>query len=121
MYLLRFKQPEQPYMFLERSLGQSTYPYVLTFKQENAAHFNTQDEVRSVITELSKLTIPKNVFDFDESTLFLIRLFGSSRDDQLEGLLVYMDDIIKAQVLDSNGTVVETVRLRNPVWEKHYA
>lgn len=122
MYLLRFKQPQQPYMFLEHSLGKSTYPYVLTLEKENAAHFDTQDKVRDVITELSKLTVPENVLDFDGSTLFLIQLFGSSWGDQCEGLLVDMDDIIKAQIVGEHGPMVfDTVRLRNPIWEQHYA
>jgi hypothetical protein len=38
----------------------------------------------------------------------------------VEGMMIEMHDVIKAQILDDNMVVVETHRLRNQTWDKHY-
>lgn len=122
MYLLRFKRWQQAHVFLGLSDLNQPYVWTLVEKAEDAMPFATVEHACKVVEEISKLEIPKRPLDFNASTLFLIRLFGKEWDDQAEGMLVDMEDVIKAQIVGQHGPAVfGTIRLRNPVWEQHYA
>jgi hypothetical protein len=121
MYVLRFKRWQQARVFLGLADLNQPYLWTLVEKVEDAVPFATLWHAHNVVEEIGKLVIPKKVFDFDASTLFLIRLFGKEWDDQAEGMLVDMEDVIKVQILNDKQEVIETIRLRNPVWETHYA
>lgn len=120
MYVLRFKRHKQEPLYL--TVAEHSRDWDLTTHVGHARAFGSAEAVKETIEAIQRVVIPKRTFEFTERTLFLIRLFGSTWDDQVEGMLVDMDDVIKAQVVHTHAlTVQETVRLRNPVWETHYA
>lgn len=120
MYVLRFKRHKQEPLYL--TVAEHSRDWDLTVHIGHARAYGSVEAVKQTIEAIQRVVIPKRTFEFTERTLFLIRLFGSTWDDQVEGMLVDMDGVIKAQVVHTHAlTVQETVRLRNPVWETHYA
>lgn len=118
MYLLRFKQEGRPYRYL--AVNQQDR-FRLTTKAEEAHRWDSLEVLKRSIETMQALVIPKQVEDWTESILFLLQLYGTTWDDQMEGMLINMDDIVKTQILNEKNEVVKTIRLRCQVWEKHYA
>lgn len=121
-YHVRFKRWKEEHVFLKCSEPyMNNYVFDLHVNPEHAQRFYSIDAAKQAITAIGGLKIPAKPYEFDVTTLFLIRLYGKEWNDQGEGMLVDMDDVIKAQILNDKLEVIETIRLRCPVWTKHYA
>jgi hypothetical protein len=121
-YHVRFKRWKEEHVFLANAEPYSDeHPYGLCHAPVDAERLYSVNAAKAIITAIAELTIPAKPYEFNLTTLFLIRLFGKEWDDQCEGMLVDMDDVIKAQIVNDKLEVVETIRLRCPVWSKHYA
>lgn len=120
-YRVRFKRWEQQHVFLAMQIPKDLgWPFTLVFNKDHAAAFTHLHHAQGAINQIEKLSVPKSAFEFNMSTLFMIRLYGKDAEDQCEGLLVDMDTDIKAQILDEQMEVIKTVRLLNPIWEKQF-
>lgn len=121
-YIVRFKRWQEQHVFLRDAEDHNCqYIYDLHQSQDHAKQFYSLETARAVIEDISSLKIPKKAIEFNASTLFLIRLYGKDWDDQVEGMIIGMDDVIKAQILNEQLAVVETIKLRNQIWNQHYA
>jgi hypothetical protein len=118
MYLLRFKRNQDSYLFL--TAGEFSAPWGLNGQLSKALRFDQLATLRSIIQEIQGIVFPDKPIDFTPHHFFLLRLYGYAWNDQVEGMMIEMHDVIKAQILDDNMVVVETHRLRNQTWDKHY-
>jgi hypothetical protein len=122
MFVLRFKRHKQEHMFLANASRDAEFAYKLVSRFDFAIWYTTKDEAKCAIEHINRIVIPKKPVEFNLSTLFLMQLYGNSWEDSVEGMVLDLEDIVKAQICDYKTLeVLETVRMRCQVWEKHYA
>ncbi|BDD79671.1 hypothetical protein [Burkholderia phage FLC9] len=120
MYLLRFKRPDRAARYYSMQPDQINMRLVT--EPDLAVKFVTMEAAKEKVEVLQAMTFPKNTDHWEHRHLFLMKLYAASWEDQLEGMLINMDDIVKAQIVEMSPIkVVETIRMRCPVWETHYA
>lgn len=118
MYVVRFKRTEMPCLFLTH--GDQKCQWGLSPNVDLGRRFATPQQALTEIEAIKHIVIPKKVFDFDERILFLMRLYGDTWDDCVEGLLVEMTDKVKAQICTPDLFVAQTHVMENQTWNFHY-
>lgn len=119
MILVRFKRFKQDHVFLTQGKNDA-WPWGLSTQLAAARSFSTPQEALTEIEVIGSIIMPKVPLEFDERHLFIMQLYGRSWDDQVDGMVIDMDDTVKAQLLTDQLEVVETHRMRNQIWSKHY-
>lgn len=70
-----------------------------------------------MLDQIVKITLPESAEHMQCVHLFYLKLFGMGISDLVEGLLIEMSDVVKAQILEATSlTPVVKKRLQCTVW-----